>query len=82
MAVRVTDVDVVDVRVRLQREDQTDEIRRREKHRDRIHQRPATSLQHSVIFTPNIPTPITGNVASHSLNMTQEQGTVVLTLEK
>lgn len=80
MAVYIADVDVVDVRVRLQCEDQTDEIRSREKHRDRIHQRPATSPQ--VIFTPNIYTLITENMPLHSLDMTQEQGAVVLTLEK
>lgn len=43
MTVRTADMDVVDMGVCLQREDQTDEIRSREKHRDRIHQRPVTT---------------------------------------
>lgn len=42
VAVGVTDVDVVDVRVRLQREHQADEIRGWEQDRDRVHQRPET----------------------------------------
>lgn len=66
--VSIADVNVVDVSVRLQCEDQTDDVRSREKHRDRIHQRPAMSPRDSVTFTPNIETLITDHcLHTHSI---------------
>lgn len=89
VTVCVTDVDVVDVRVRLQCKDQADEIRSREKHRDRVHQRPVIISPHTVTFTPkHLHTHHLQKKKkrvkreNHSLDMTQKQRAVVFTLKK